>query len=224
MALLNAVVGLLAVTGVLGVLHPVRLVLLIAAVLPKGWGAVRSARARFASIRGLDGGQPSARPPRRAAGRPGHRGGDPRAHDVGPFLLGHHRRLAITAEAEQARLARAEARVALLAAALAGLVTAAAYALLGGLLMAGVVPLAAAGTAVLAIGTGTGKLGSLVDGINQLHEHGLFVLDWQRACVECDRHAMRTGAEPVSPRPALITARAARVQLPRCVPARVGRR
>jgi len=212
-ALLNALIGLLAVAGVLGVLHPVLLVLLVAAVLPRGWGAVRSARARFASIRGW---MEVSRRLDLLAGLLVDRGTaeEIRAHDVGPFLLGHHRRLAITAEAEQARLARAEARVALLAAALAGLATAGAYSLLGGLLMAGVVPLAAAGTAVLAITTGTGKLGALVDGVNQLYEHGLFVLDWQRACVECDRHAMRTGTEPVSPRPALITARAARFSYP----------
>jgi ATP-binding cassette subfamily B protein len=211
--LLNAVVGLAAVSGVLSVLHPALVALLVVAVLPRGWGAVRTARARFASIRGW---MELSRQVDMLAGLLVDRGSaeEIRVHGAGPFLLDHYQRLAVRSEAEQARLARVEARVTLLAAALSGLATAATYAALGGLLAAGLVPLAVAGTAVLAIGTGTGKLGTLVDQVDQLYEHGLFVLDWQRACAECDRHAMRTGDGPVPAQPAVLTARAVRFSYP----------
>ncbi|MEV4177555.1 hypothetical protein [Nonomuraea sp. NPDC049709] len=44
---LTAAIGLVAVAGVLGVLHPVLLPLLMLAVLPDAWAAVRAARMRY---------------------------------------------------------------------------------------------------------------------------------------------------------------------------------
>src|SRR5690606_6548230 len=46
----TALVGIAAVAGVLGVLHPVLLPLLLLAVLPDAWAAVRSARMRYATM------------------------------------------------------------------------------------------------------------------------------------------------------------------------------
>ena len=63
----------------------------------------------------------------------------------------------------------------------------------GGLLVAGAVPLAAAGTAVLAIRTGTGNLGNLVAEINAVYEQALYVADLDAACRAAESRAIPTG-------------------------------
>ncbi|MEO3892435.1 ABC transporter ATP-binding protein, partial [Nonomuraea sp. B5E05] len=49
----TAAVGIAAVAGVLGVLHPVLLPLLLLAVVPDAWAAVRSARMRYSTLYSL---------------------------------------------------------------------------------------------------------------------------------------------------------------------------
>lgn len=107
-----------------------------------------------------------------------------------------------TAEAEQARLARLAARTGLIAAAWTGLATVATYATLGGLLLAGAMALSVAGTAVIAIRTGSSSLDTLVLEVNALHEEALFVGDLQRLYVEAAERAIPVGgaALPEDPR------------------------
>jgi hypothetical protein len=47
----TADINLVASAGVLAMLHPLLLPLLMATIAPKGWSAVRAARARFASAK-----------------------------------------------------------------------------------------------------------------------------------------------------------------------------
>lgn len=150
----NAAISLIAAAGVLTVLHPALLPLLATMTLPSAWSALTNARRRYESfhtwvqhsraghlISGLLT-EPAAAP-------------EIRVHGVGPFLLRHYRAMSETAEAEQARLARLAARTGLIAAAWTGLATVATYATLGGLLLAGAMALSVAGTAVIAIRTGS---------------------------------------------------------------------
>ncbi|MEV6520354.1 ABC transporter ATP-binding protein [Longispora sp. NPDC051575] len=202
-ALLEALAGLLGAAGVLAVLHPVLLPLLLLVIVPSAWGAVRTARARFLSMkrwteltRQLDNlanlltGSASAE--------------EVRAHRTGDFLLGHYRRLATLSEDEQARLARGEARTRLVTDGLSGLARLATFAALGGLLLAGTVPLGVAATVVLAIRTCTQNLVALVTAVNSLYEQGLFVQDWQRACARAEAEAMPAHAAKVTGPPAAI--------------------
>jgi ATP-binding cassette, subfamily B, bacterial len=123
-----------------------------------------------------------------------------RQHDAGAFLLRHYARLADAFEREQARLARADAVTGLKAKSVAGLATGATYALLGLLLWRGAVPLATAGTAVLAIRTGTAQLDALVRALNQVFEYGLYLTDWQDAIDRADRGRIPDGGvEPDGP-------------------------
>lgn len=207
LGLLGAVLGLLAVTGVLSTLHPLLLGLLVLTAVPQGWATVRSARARYASMktwievtRQVDVLASMLTEPAPAS--------EIRAHGAGDFLLRHHTRLATASAAEQGRLAGIEARAALSGDALSGLGAAATYACLLALATSGIIPLAAAGTAVLALRAGAGSLRALTGQVNALYEHGLFVLDWQAACRECAERQMATGAMPVRKAPATVTARA----------------
>jgi ATP-binding cassette subfamily B protein len=197
----NAMISLVAAAGVLTVLHPLLLPLLVTMTLPSAWSALTNARRRYESfhiwvqharaghlLSGLLT-EPAAAP-------------EIRVHGVGPFLLHHYREMSETAEAEQARLARLAARTGLFAAAWTGLATVATYATLGVLLLTGTMALAVAGTAVIAIRTGSASLDTLVLEINSLHEEALFVGDLQRLYTEAAERAIPVGGEtlPENPR------------------------
>ncbi|MEU2772159.1 ABC transporter ATP-binding protein [Streptomyces sp. NPDC007162] len=197
----NAMISLIAAAGVLTVLHPVLLPLLVTMTIPSAWGALTNARRRYESfhtwVQHARAGhlisslltEPEAAP-------------EIRVHGVGPFLLRHFRSMSETAEAEQARLARLAARTGLIAAAWTGLATAATYATLGVLLLSGAMALSVAGTAVIAIRTGSSSLDTLVLEINTLHEEALFVGDLERLYVEAAERAIPVGGDllPEDPR------------------------
>ncbi|WP_326669497.1 ABC transporter ATP-binding protein [Streptomyces canus] len=197
----NAMISLIAAAGVLTVLHPALLPLLVTMTIPSGWGALTIARRQYESfhtwVQHVRAGrllgalliEPEAAP-------------EIRVHGVGPFLLRHYRAMAETAEAEQARLARLAARTGLIAAAWTGLATVATYATLGGLLLAGAMALSVAGTAVIAVRTGSQSLNTLVIEMNALHEEALFVGDLQRLYKEAAERAIPEGgtALPDEPR------------------------
>ncbi|MFE8987341.1 ABC transporter ATP-binding protein [Streptomyces collinus] len=198
---INAMISLIAAAGVLTVLHPALLPLLVTMTLPSAWSALTVARRRYESFHAwvqharagrLLGSlliEPEAAP-------------EIRVHGVGAFLLRHFRAMSETAEAEQARLAKLAARTGLIAAAWTGLATVATYATLGGLLLAGAMALSVAGTAVIAIRTGSQSLDTLVVEVNALHEEALFVGDLHRLYTEADQWAIPAGGAelPEDPR------------------------
>ncbi|MGW0423485.1 ABC transporter ATP-binding protein [Streptomyces sp. NPDC003015] len=197
----NGMISLIAAAGVLTVLHPALLPLLVTMTIPSGWGALTIARRQYESfhtwVQHVRAGrllgalliEPESAP-------------EIRVHGVGPFLLRHYRAMAETAEAEQARLARLAARTGLIAAAWTGLATVATYATLGGLLLGGAMALSVAGTAVIAVRTGSQSLNTLVIEMNTLHEEALFVGDLQRLYEEGAKWAIPAGgaALPDDPR------------------------
>nr|WP_026150937.1 ABC transporter ATP-binding protein [Streptomyces prunicolor] len=198
---MNALISLVAAAGVLTVLHPALLPLLATMTVPSAWGALTNARRHYESfhtwVQHVRAGrligslltEPEAAP-------------EIRVHGVGPFLLHHFHEMSESAEAEQARLARLTARTGLIAATWTGLATAATYATLGGLLLSGAMALSVAGTAVIAIRTGSASLDTLVLAVNQLHEESLFVGDLQKLYVEAAERAIPVGgaALPEEPR------------------------
>ncbi|MEU7580605.1 ABC transporter ATP-binding protein [Streptomyces sp. NPDC041068] len=188
----NAMISLIAAASVLTVLHPVLLPLLVTMTLPSAWSALTIARRRYRSFHAW---VQHARAGRLISGLLTEAAAAPeiRVHGVGPFLLRHFRSMSEAAEEEQARLARLAARTGLIAAAWTGLATAATYATLGGLLLAGAMALSVAGTAVIAIRTGASSLDTLVLEINSLHEDALFVGDLDRLFVEAARRAIPVG-------------------------------
>ncbi|MEU1405145.1 ABC transporter ATP-binding protein [Streptomyces sp. NPDC005728] len=198
--LINAVISLIAAAGVLTVLHPALLPLLVTMTLPSAWSALTNARRRYESFHTWV-----------QHARAGHLIGDLltepaaapeiRVHGVGPFLLRHFRSMSETAEAEQARLSRLAARTGLIAASWTGLATVATYATLGALLLTGATALSVAGTAVIAIRTGSASLDMLVLEINELHEEALFVADLQRLYTEAAERAIPDGGLPLPEEP-----------------------
>ncbi|MEU1670956.1 ABC transporter ATP-binding protein [Streptomyces roseifaciens] len=202
-AVLNGLISLVAAAWVLTVLHPILLPLLLLTAIPKGYGTVRTARRVYRSIqRWLD----HVRVRRRLsdlllAPDPAR---ELRAHAVGPHLLRRYRELTDQSTAEQKRLALAAAGTDLAAGAVSGAATGGTYAVLGLLLVSGHLPMAAAGTAVLAVRNTTSQLSGLVRNVNYLYEQSLYLLDLDRAVALARERAIPAGGRPLTGQPAVL--------------------
>lgn len=190
-AVVTSAISLIAAAGVLTVLHPVLLPLLAAMALPSAWSSLTMARHRYVSwhrfVQHARAAQLISRLliDQQAAA-------EVRVHDVGPFLLTHFRQMAETSEREQNRLAWIGARTGLLSDAARGIATVATYAVLGLLLWNGQMALAVAGTAVLAIRTGSSSITDLVLRVTDVQEEAMFVADLETLCQEAVRRAIPT--------------------------------
>ncbi|MFH0180746.1 hypothetical protein ACIA6D_41875 [Streptomyces cacaoi] len=192
----NVVIGMAAAAVVLAALHPALLPMLLAVVLPKGWGAVRAARRDYLSrMNWVD--------HRRAIAsllayltRP-HAAGELRVHAAGGKLLSSYEEMSRQTEAEQRRLARVQASTDLVAGAFAGVASLACYGVLWWLLATGGLPLAVGGTAVIAIRTSTARLTSLVQQVNRLYEELLFLTDTEDAIKVAGENAIPLTGAPL---------------------------
>lgn len=192
----NALLSMAASASVLTVLHPVLLPLLVLMTVPSMWGTLVIARRRYASFRTwvqhvrasrLLSGELTATDP----------AAEIRVHQAGPFLLRHFRAMSASSETEQTRLARLDARTGLWASAGTGLAGLGTYLTLAGLAWTGAVPMAVAGTAVLAIRNGSSSLSGMVHAINNLYDESLFVADLERLCREAAKRAIPAGGQPL---------------------------
>ncbi|MFD8423236.1 ABC transporter ATP-binding protein [Streptomyces sp. NPDC059466] len=193
---MNSTISLIATAGVLTVLHPALLPMLLIIAAPRGWGAMRVAQERYVSVMSWIEHLRASRLignllTERTAAQ------EVRIHAVGPFLLDRYRRMAASAETEQERLASSKAVTEWAASALSGLAMAATYGAMIWLILAGHMSLAVAGTAVIAVRTGSASLGALVMNINQLHEESLYVRDHGQFLIEAAKRAIPQTGDPV---------------------------
>ncbi|MFE5559126.1 ATP-binding cassette domain-containing protein [Streptomyces sp. NPDC056544] len=196
---LGGVISLVATAGVLTVLHPLLLPMLLLIAAPRGWGAMRVAQRRYLSmITWVE----HVRAARLIGQLLVSRTSAPevRVHGVGRYLLGHYRNMAEVAEGEATRLAKDKAATELLAAALSGAAALVTYGAMGALIVSGRMDLAVAGTAVIAVRTGSASLGALVATTNTLHEESLYVRDLERFVAEAARRAVPSGGLPLAER------------------------
>ncbi|MEV5753838.1 ABC transporter ATP-binding protein [Actinoallomurus sp. NPDC052308] len=197
--ILTGLVGLAAAAGALGVLHPVLLPLLLLTAVPDGWAAARSARMRYLTIFTLS---PVRRRKWVLADLMADRdsAAEIRAFTMRGFLGREHDRLGAEECAVHVGLARRQTVVQVLGEIAGGLATGAVYVVLGVLLATGALPLAVAGTAVLAIRSGKASLASLLYAVNQCYESGLYFADYLDFCAEAERRIpeRRTGPVPAT--------------------------
>ncbi|UBU08901.1 ABC transporter ATP-binding protein [Nonomuraea gerenzanensis] len=191
----TSLVGLAAAAGVLGLLHPVLLPLLLLAVLPDAWAAVRSARQRYSTLYGLG---PARRRKWILAELLADRepAAEVRAFTMRHFLLRVYDAVARAEQEELLKLVRRQTLTRLAGNALGGLGTALVYLALGVLLAIGAIPLAVAGTAVLAIRSSQGSLSSLMFTTNSLYEQGLYFTDFLRFCDDAESRLIPTRPLP----------------------------
>lgn len=195
-AALNGTISLIATASVLTILHPALLPMLLLIAAPRGWGAMRVAQERYVSVMTW---VEHVRASRLIGNLLTERSAaqEVRIHSVGPFLLEKYKGMAESAEAEQKRLANGKALTELVAAALSGLAMGGTYGVMFWLITAGHMSLAVAGTAVIAVRSGSASLGALVMNVNQLHEESLYVQDHDRFLAEAAGRAIPSGGEPV---------------------------
>ncbi|MGP3970638.1 ABC transporter ATP-binding protein [Streptomyces sp. 6N223] len=193
---INALLSLAASASVLTVLHPMLLPLLVLMTVPSMWSTLVTARRRYESFRAWVQHHRASRvlSSELTATEPA---AEIRVHQVGPFLLKHFRAMSASSEAEQTRLARLDARTGLWASAWTGLAGCVTYLTLGGLAWSGAVEMAVAGTAVLAIRTGSASLSGMVHAVNALYDESLFVADLDRLCDQAANWTIPVGGKPM---------------------------
>ena len=179
----TGLVGIAAAAIVVVVLQPILLALLILAELPGGWAAVRSARIEYVTSFALADSRrrkwilSDLLAERRTAA-------EVRSFTMRHFLLDRVGRLAAYARDAELTVARRQALTRVTANAAGGVATAGVYTALGALLAVGALPLAVAGTAVLAIRSAQGSLSNLLYSVNQCYEEGLYFSDYLNFCAD----------------------------------------
>ena len=192
----TAAVGIIAAALVVAVLQPVLLALLVLAELPGGWAAVRSARIGYLNSFALADTQrrkwilSDLMAERRTAA-------EIRSFTLRQFMQERVARLAAHARDAEMRAASRQTATRVIAQVATGIATAGVYLVLGVLLSVGLVPLAIAGTAVLAIRSAQASLANLLYAVNQCYEEGLYFSDYLAFCADATRRIPPPGTRPV---------------------------
>ncbi|MEU3186664.1 ABC transporter ATP-binding protein [Streptomyces sp. NPDC006923] len=202
----TALLGLAAAAGISTHLHPALLPLLLLAVVPRGWAAVRAARAAYLTDRHTL----SDRRLRHSlmfhtAGRDSAL--EVRANTMRTWLLTRFRAVTTRLEEAAADVGRNHARYQILGDAAAGTASGGVYAALLWLTANGHIPPAAAGTAFIAVQTSQRLLTGLVQGANASYKTGLYLDDWDTFLTDTTaRTTQPSSAQPVPASPQTITA------------------
>lgn len=175
---LAGLVGMLSLAGVLAVLHPILLPLLVVSVVPTGWAAMRAARMEYQTQRELSTG-------RRRRWILGDRmasrdsAAELRSYTMRESLLADYGELADKERDSMLSVAWRQTRIRALGGVAGGVASALTYSTLGLLLVAGLMPLSAVGTAVLALQRAQGQMQRLLHSLNQVYESGLYFSDFE---------------------------------------------
>lgn len=196
--LIGSVLGIAAAASSLSVLHPLLLPVLVLAVLPDAWAVQRSALLAYASVaRAVTLDRRVQMVSELATER--EPAAEIRACQAEPFVLHEYRLVADPLRDEDIRRGVAQARVRGLGRALTGVGLVVTYVVLGLLVHAGWVPLAVAGTAVIAIRVATTALNRLVLAANQLIEQGMYVRDYLTFLDDAAATPTQSGETPADP-------------------------
>lgn len=202
--LLSLTVSVASAMITAGVLHPLLAPAVLLAAGPQAWAQIRSAQLAFDSWLRTSS---QVRRLRVAGNLIADREGatEVRAFTAQDVLLGEFRRIAVDLQRESIRVAHRQNRATTLGRALSGVGTAAAYAVLGALLVAGALPLALGGTAVLAMRAASSAIVSSMYMVSQLYESG-FHIDLLRGLVaDCLRRRRPAATGTLGGDPAEIT-------------------
>jgi ATP-binding cassette subfamily B protein len=194
----TGVAGIVSAALVVAVLQPILLALLLLAELPGGWAAVRAARIGYITNFALADSHrrkwilTDLMAERRTAA-------ELRSFTLRHFMLERVARLAAYARDAQLKAATRQTLTRVTAQAAGGVATAGVYTALGIMLAVGALPLAAAGTAVLAIRSAQASLNTLLYAVNQCYEEGLYFSDYLAFCADAARRIPPPGRTSVPP-------------------------
>jgi ATP-binding cassette subfamily B protein/ATP-binding cassette subfamily C protein len=195
--LLTGVVGVAATAVAVVVIQPILLPCLLIAAVPSAVTAVRIARREYLAL--------LARITRRRrmwmlgtlmANR--HAAAEVRANQMRTFLLDEYRQIMHVETAAQLRLVRSQAGTRLSGAVTGGAASTGLYVVLGGLLLGGWVPLAAAATGVVALQAARTGLATAIQATNRLYEAALYYQDFRDFLTRATSRLPRTGGQPAA--------------------------
>ncbi|QVQ54530.1 ABC transporter ATP-binding protein [Spiractinospora alimapuensis] len=194
---LTGMVGMLAVAGVLTVLHPLLLALLILTVIPVGWAAAKAARLRYTRIRQMT---TTRRHQHIIGGLLAERfsAAELRAYGMRSLLQREYTSVADHVRGVMLVVARRQTLIRLGGEAGSGVATLGAYVTLGALLIGGHMPLAIAGTAVLAIRQGQAALNQTLYAANSCYESSLYASDVEEFSASARAHLPRPASRELS--------------------------
>lgn len=209
----SSIISLVAAMITAGLLNPWLAPVLLLAAAADGWAAMRVAKLRYASflktvsqqlrlhvVENLMIGRDVAV--------------ERHALTLQDTLLAEDHRIASGILVEQVHLAHRQNLVRLLGRTLAGIGTGVAYLVLGVLLYTATLPLALAGTAVIAMRTASTSLSNTMRMLNSLYEESFYIAFWRRLLVEATQRARPAGTLPAPIDPMTIELRGASFTYP----------
>ena len=125
-----------------------------------------------------------------------HTAAEMRSFTLRHFMLARVARLAAYAQDAELKAVGRQTRTRVTAQVAGGIATASVYIALGILLAVDALPLAAAGTAVLAIRSAQASLNTLLFAVNQCYEEGLYFSDYLAFCADAARRIPPPAATP----------------------------
>ncbi|HEX9336629.1 MAG TPA: ABC transporter ATP-binding protein/permease, partial [Pseudonocardiaceae bacterium] len=196
----SSLISMVAAMTTAGFLNPWLAPVLLLAALADAWAAMRAAKQGYASFLSMVARQlrldviENVMVARDVAV-------ERHALTLQATLLAEHRRIAADVTAEAVRLAYRQNTTRMIGRTLAGIGTAVAYVVLGALLVAAVMPLALAGTAVVAMRAASGALSNTMHAVNSLYEDSFYIGFYQQLLIQArQRHRSRTGiSAPIDP-------------------------
>lgn len=201
--LLSSLVSVVAATVTATVLHPLLAPAALLAVLPQGWATVRSARLSYTSfLRSSSRMRRLGVTARMLTSRAD--AAEIRAFTAQEVLLGEHRRITASLTAEALGLARSTTGVRLVGRALSGVGTAAAYGTVFLLVSGGLLPLALAASAALALRAARSSVSTGVFSANRLYEASFYLDLYERFLRDAAERTRRAEGDLPAGAPATI--------------------
>ncbi|BCL15418.1 multidrug ABC transporter permease [Micromonospora sagamiensis] len=200
MNLFAGLAGLLAVAVAVLVIHPLLLLALLVATLPKAWATLRAGHLRYQTY--------TAGSVRRRRQWLLHRlmaerdsAPELRSYGLRRFLLDQYDRVMRVETDIQLDLARRVTTMTSVGAVVGGLATGVVYALLGFLLVEGQIPLAAAATCVVAVQSAQRSLSTVTYQVDEVYSDGQHVGDYTGFLARAADHLPETGGDRATPEP-----------------------
>jgi len=197
-SLLAGLVGLLAVTAAVVIIHPLLFLALLLATVPNAWASLRAGHQRYRTF--------IAGSVRRRRLWLLHRlmadrvsAPELRSYGLRGFLLDQYDRVMAAETSIQLALARTVTTTTSVGAIVGGVATAAVYLLLGLLLLNGHIPLAAAATCVIAVQAGQRALTTVTLHVDRVYTEGQHVNDYTGFLRRARRHLAPTTDQHTSP-------------------------
>jgi ATP-binding cassette subfamily B protein len=194
MNLFAGLVSLLAVVVAVVAIHPLLLLALLVATVPTGYAALRAGHVKFGSYLAS-----STRRRRQwvlqrlLAERDS--AAELRSYGLRPFLLGLYDKVMGAQIAEELRVARRVTTTMSVGAMIGGVALAGVYLLLGGLLLNGQIPLAAATTCVIAVQAARSSLSTVTFQVDRVYTSGQFFNEYVRFLATAAHHLPKREAD-----------------------------